>query len=107
MNISKCLKYSVQLLRNIVNGEAPDVILQENDLEELWRFSELHNISNLLYLPLKKNTDLQGLEVLALFEQSYYKNVIFATQQHQYLEQISEAFENKKIKYMPMKRSSC
>ena len=105
MNISKCLKYSVQLLRNIVNGEAPDVILQENDLEELWRFSELHNISNLLYLPLKKNTDLQGLEVLALFEQSYYKNVIFATQQHQYLEQISEAFENKKIKYMPMKGS--
>ncbi|MBQ6845919.1 MAG: nucleotidyltransferase family protein [Oscillospiraceae bacterium] len=105
MDIRKCLNYTLQLLNGIVKDCTVDLVINEDELKELFRFSETHNISNLLYLPLRKMQCTKESESIKLFEEAYYKNVIFSTQQHQYLEQITEAFENNGIKHMKMKGS--
>lgn len=105
MDISSCLNNTVQLLRNIVNGDVSDFVMHEAELKDLWCFSEMHNISNLLYLPLRNVPAVRESETFTLFEQAYYKNIVFSTQQHQYLEQIVGAFEAEGIKYMTMKGS--
>ena len=105
MDLSRKLNATIELLNSIVSGEPSDINLCDAEINELFRFAESHKIANLLFVALKGNRQIVDCEFIKLFEQEYYKNIIFAEKQRYFLEVIEKTFEDAQIFHMPMKGS--
>lgn len=99
------LQYTLSAIKATITGEVSDISYEGIDMMELFRFAEMHKVANIIY-PFLKKLSIGGNEAaMSAFEESYYKSVVFETQQQYYLELVEKALDEAGVMHMPMKGS--
>ena len=93
-------KYIVYLIKCAILGQTPENVPENLDLNKLYRLAKAHNVDVLVYCALKQVFDAEKLKE---FEQSMQLALALDTNQNYYLEEVSEAFEENKIRFAVMK----
>lgn len=95
------LDYTVHLVKCAILDIAPNPIPNEINLNNLMVFAKNHTIENIIYLPLKKLG--ADNEVMVRLEEFYNHAIINDATQQYYLEMITDAFEQNRIRHCVMK----
>ncbi len=96
------LNYTIHLIKCAISGTSPEPLPDNMDLEQLLKFARFHKVENIIYLSLAK-LNIDNREIMAKFEEFYNHAVVRDATQQYYLEMITNAFEEHKIKYCVMK----
>ncbi len=95
------LDYTVHLVKCAILDTVPNPIPKEINLKDLLAFAKIHTVENIIYLPLKK-LDIKD-DTMVSFEEFYNHAIINDATQQYYLEIITDAFEQNKIRHCVMK----
>jgi len=96
--------YTIKLLRFVLCGDRPELV-SDIDFEKLFLFSQYHSIENIVYAALESlEIEVPG-EIMAELKAVYNGAIVFDTMQELALGEISEAFNEAAIDFMPLKGS--